>query len=264
MKLSIVTPTYNRENLLKRLYVSLLNQSCLDFEWIIVDDGSTDSTSILVKNFISDSSLDIKYINKENGGKHTAVNLGIKVSSGEYIFVVDSDDWLPHNSIELILIKIGLIQKDINYEKIAGICGLKSLKTGLVGNAIENEGFYNYLDFRYKYKIKGDKAEIFKRHIYLKNLFPEFLGEKFCPEALVINRISKKYDMYFFNEIIYFCEYQNDGLSSKIYTIRKNSPKATLIYYYELFRSHIPIYYKIRALINYLRFFIVKKSSGGK
>lgn len=264
MKLSIVTPTYNREGLLKRLYISLLSQSCRDFEWLIIDDGSTDNTDVLVQEFLNTSSLNIKYIKKENGGKHTAVNSGIRNSSGEYIFIVDSDDWLPSNSIELILIKLKLIEKEDNYEKIAGICGLKSLRTGLVGNFLEREGVYNYLDFRYKYKIKGDKAEIFKRSIYLQHLFPEFIGEKFCPEALVINRISKKYDMYFFNEIIYFCEYQNDGLSSKIYTIRKKSPKATLSYYYELFKSNIPIYFKIRALINYLRFFLITKILGGK
>jgi len=113
----------------------------------------------------------------------------------------------------------------------------------------------SYLTYRYKYGIIGDKAEIFKTSILKENKFPEFKGESFCPEALVWNRISLNYDMYFFNKIIYLCEYQDGGLSDRSTELRRESPQATLLYYAELSMCDISIYNKIKASVNFWRFY---------
>lgn len=254
--ITILTPTFNRANLLTRLYESLCRQTIYNFEWILIDDGSTDETSSLAKNFLLSNKFQFKYLYKNNGGKHTAINRGIDVARGEYIFIVDSDDFLPRNSIQIIIEKINFIKNLDNYSQICGICGDKQdIHRSKFSTSIMEEYIGNYLDFRYKLNIKGDKAEVFKTAILKEFKFPEFQGEKFCPEALIWNRIAMKYDMLFIKNIIYFCEYQDGGLTSKIVEIRKKSSKATLLYYKDLFQNkRVPNYHRLRAFVNYLRF----------
>lgn len=103
MKLSIITSTYNRAHTLGQLYNSLLTQTCNSFEWIVVDDGSIDNTESLIKNFISENKIDIKYIYKINGGKHDALNIGINNALGEMTIIVDSDDYLEEYAVETII-----------------------------------------------------------------------------------------------------------------------------------------------------------------
>ena len=261
--ISIITATYNRESLLKRLYDSLCKQESKSFEWVVVDDGSIDNTENLITEFKNENRINIIYLKKENGGKHTALNLGIELANFPYVFFVDSDDVLPENSIKTIIDKIGKISLRSDYKNLAGICGDKAHLDGqVVGSVLEGEIVCSYIDFRYKYKIIGDKAEIFKTEILKKYKFPVFENEKFCPEALIWNRISKEYNMFFFNKTIYLCEYQNDGLSKQNYRIRKNSPNATLLYYKELYSNYnVGYYFKMRSLINFWRFYFFCYSS---
>jgi glycosyltransferase involved in cell wall biosynthesis len=79
---TIFTPTFNREHLLPRLYKSLCEQTYKDFEWLVVDDGSTDNTEILLKKYIAEADFPIRYISKSNGGKHTAINEGVRQAKG--------------------------------------------------------------------------------------------------------------------------------------------------------------------------------------
>lgn len=256
--ITILTPTYNRAGYLSRLYKSLCKQTVLDFEWLLVDDGSTDKTSILIESFNQDL-FKFRYLYKFNGGKHTALNLGVEQAEGEYIFIVDSDDCLPSNSIETIIKEIKYIKTLNDFEEICGVCGEKQ-------NITEDEFKISFdkpivctpIDFRYKYKIKGDKAEVFKKSILLEYKFPEFFGEKFCPEALVWERISLKYKIYYFPKIIYYCEYLENGLTNKITEARIKSPNATLLYYKELSsNAKIPYIYRVKGIANYIRFKIL-------
>lgn len=266
--ISIITATYNREKFLPRLYDSLCKQTSISFEWLVVDDGSTDNTFSLIQKYINENILDIKYIRKENGGKHTAMNLGVSSAKYEYTFFVDSDDYLPNTSLEIIINNILLIRNFSDYANISGICGNNIDAAGhLIGDECPNSIVMNYLDFRYKLKIKGDKSEIFKTQILKDYKFPEFEGEKFCPEALVWNRIALQYDMFFFNKAIYVRDYQNNGLTSKIIKIRKESPNSTLLYYKEFYETKdVNNLVRIKALINFWRFYYnsdLKNYSGG-
>src|SRR6478672_7236545 len=90
---SVVTATYNRAHTLGRTYESLQAQTFRDFEWIIVDDGSTDGTGSLVSGWAQESSFPIRYVSQENGGKHTALNHAVSVARGTFLASVDSDDW---------------------------------------------------------------------------------------------------------------------------------------------------------------------------
>ena len=101
--ITVFTPTYNRAHLLPRLFQSLKQQTAAEFEWIIVDDESSDETETVVKKFLDERTpFPIRYYKQKHGGKHRAVNLGVKEARGSYFYIVDSDDWLPDYAVELL------------------------------------------------------------------------------------------------------------------------------------------------------------------
>lgn len=257
MLVTVFTPTYNRAYCLPALYDSLQRQTCKDFEWLIIDDGSSDNTDELAQEWLKEDSFHIRYFKQKNGGKHRAVNRGVSMAKGELFYIVDSDDILPDNSLELI----SLQYKNISHEpSFAGVCGLKA---GFDGHLVSRGADFDTLDctsleIRSKYRVVGDLAEVFKTTVLKEFPFPVFDGEKFCPEALVFNRIALKYRLRFFSEIVYLCEYRNDGLTSSIDRIRMKSPQATSLCYWEFFHCPIPLKLKLRYAINYWRFFFCK------
>lgn len=101
MKFTIFTPTYNRAYILPKLYQSLLRQSNKDFEWLVIDDGSTDNTETLVQKYINENKIPIRYYLQKNQGKHIAINKALNLANGEYIVTVDSDDYIVDNHIEI-------------------------------------------------------------------------------------------------------------------------------------------------------------------
>ncbi|MBD5192957.1 MAG: glycosyltransferase family 2 protein [Bacteroidales bacterium] len=253
MLITVFTPTFNRAYRLDALYKSLLNQTNNDFEWLIVDDGSTDNTGDLINSWVEENKVNIRYFRQTNGGKHRAINYGVKEAHGTLFFIVDSDDILPLNSIELIAQHYQLIK---NRPEFGGLCGLKAYYDGTcVGNS-EAFGVYecsNY-DIRYKYGLKGDLAEVFLTNTLKEFPFPEIEGERFCPEALVWNRIANKYITHYFSDIIYNCEYLDDGLTKKITQLRQMNPIAASMTYAEMLTAPIPFIWKLRAALNYWRF----------
>ncbi|MCI6160801.1 MAG: glycosyltransferase family A protein [Prevotella sp.] len=250
--ISIITPIYNRKKFLLGLYESLDSQTCKDFEWIVVDDGSMDEPEAFFRETCI-KSFPARYIKKENGGKHTAVNLGVKEANGELVLILDSDDTLPKDSIEKIQHYYSLCKER---KDCGGVCGLMAHHDGsLIGKGFAQEHLYeNSLDLRYRLHVTGDLLEVFKTTVLRECPFPEIASEKFCPEALVWNRIATKYKLYCFNEVVYHRDYLDGGLTDKIVKIRMNSPIATMMTYQELTVCDIPLLPKMKAAINYWRF----------
>jgi glycosyltransferase involved in cell wall biosynthesis len=253
MLITVFTPAYNRAHLLQRLYDSLCSQTFNDFEWLIVDDGSKDNTEDVIKAFIAEDKLNIRFIKQTNGGKHRAINHGVAVARGELFFIVDSDDSLPTDSLQIIYDTYVEIQQDQSFGGVSGLdCDNKGI---LIGNGLPQDFIdCNSIDIRYRYHVMGDMSEVFKTSVMKEFPFPEISDEKFCPEALVWNRIANKYKLRYVNRAIYIAEYQSDGLTSKMVKIRMDSPVASMICYSELNRHHIPFIQKIKAAINYWRF----------
>jgi glycosyltransferase involved in cell wall biosynthesis len=237
----------------KLLFESLCVQTFNDFEWLIVDDGSEDNTEIVVNSFIAESELAIRYIKQENGGKHRAINRGVREAKGELFFIVDSDDQLPLDALQIINNTYIEIRKDYSF---GGISGLDCYPDGkIVGSGLsQNVIDCNSIDIRYKYHVTGDMSEVFRTDVMKEYPFPEIDGEKFCPEALVWNRIAKKYKLRYINKAIYIAEYQQDGLTSNIVKIRMKSPVTAMICYSEFVNQNIPFIQKIKGAINYWRF----------
>ena len=234
------------------LYDSICNQIYKDLEWIIVDDGSSDSTKEYVDEFISEKKIAINYVYQSNQGKHVAINKGVSLAKGELFLILDSDDELPNFSLQVVAQKYEQIKSN---KKIGGVAGRGMYKDGkVVGNDNFSELTTNSLDVRFKYNVTGDLSEVFKTEVLRAFPFPEIPNEKFCPEALIWNRIAQTYDLFFFNKAVYKIEYMPDGLSSRIVKIRMTSPIASMLTYSELESYRIPIVQKIKANINFWRF----------
>lgn len=249
--ITVFTPTYNRAKLLPDLYESLKRQTCKDFEWVIVDDGSTDDTESLVKQWIPQADFSICYTKKENGGKQRAVNLGVQKAKGEYFFIVDSDDILTDNAVETALKWFDTIKDEKGFGGIGGQKGYKNGKA--IGDSFDGV----YLDAtsleRAKYRITGDKAEIFYTDVLKKFPFPEFEGEKFVPEALVYNRIAQAgYKLRWFNEIVYLAEYLPDGYSANVDRLLISNWQGYSLYVKELMQSNGPLKAKLIPLAGYI------------
>lgn len=259
--ITVLTPTYNRASLLIILYQSLIKQDFDDFEWIIVDDGSIDATTEIVDQFIQERQIVITYIKQANGGKHRALNRGVKEAKGELVLIVDSDDSLPINSLSIIYSHYLDIKDN---SSIGGVCGLMAHHDGtIIGERkISSSMNLSSIEMRYEYGFVGDVCEVFKTDVLREFPFPEIENEKFCPEALVWNRIATKYKLHYFNEVIYYRDYLDDGLTSKIVRIRMNSPIASMICYAELNQLDILFKDKFKAAINYWRFRLCYNGSG--
>jgi glycosyltransferase len=265
--ISILTPTYNRGKLLLPLYESLKNLTFEDFEWLIVDDGSEDDTEQYALSWIAhniqNAEFPIRYIKKSNGGKHTAINRGVREANGELILILDSDDTLPADSLATIA---QYYEQCKGYKDCAGVCGLMAHHDGqLIGTGFPKEPMYeSALQFRYAEKgnVTGDLLEVYKTSVMREFPFPEIENEKFCPESLVWNRIANKYKLFCFNKVIYYRDYLEGGLTSKIVKIRMKSPIASTMTYAEMLDYNISLKWKIRSAINYWRFkYCIKNKS---
>ena len=251
MILTILTPTYNREYTLERLYNSLVKQEDKDFLWYIIDDGSSDNTKIKVEEFIKDNKIKIKYDYKPNGGKHRALNYAIKKINTELTFIVDSDDWLENNAVSIIK---QYHKKYKNNEKICGYSFLRKYPNGEINDKKfpRNELIGNYIDVRINGKIGGDKAEVFLTKCLLEFLFPEFENEKFLGEDVVWFDMALKYDMVHINSSIYISDYLQDGLTKNRRKNNINSPIGCMERAKRLMNNKCNILTRIKGILSYI------------
>lgn len=221
--ITILTPSYNRGHLLHKLFESLKKQNSYNFIWLIVDDGSSDSTREIVDIMKKDSPFDVEYIYKNNGGKHTAINVGVGRINTELTFIVDSDDMLLDNAI----VEIEKVhRKHCTNNKI---CGYSFQRVDFSGNINVESGYANehigsYIDVRLKRKKIGDMAEVYKTNILKDYPFPIFGNEKFLGEDIIWIEIAKTYDLVFLNIPIYVCDYLNEGLTKNRRKITMSNP----------------------------------------
>lgn len=222
MKITVFTPTYNRAHLIGRLYDSLCRQSCRDFEWLVVDDGSTDGTDILFERLKAEANFPIRYVRQENGGKHTAINTGLELAQGTLFFTVDSDDWLTDDALEKVACWESELPKDGNY---CGFAGRLADTTGtLSGNASDGTCLDGTTMDRYG-EARGERAMVFYTEVHRKYPYPVFPGEKFLTEAVTWNRMARDgYRFRFYNDVIWIYEYQPDGLTNVGMALYQRNP----------------------------------------
>lgn len=209
-KLTIFTPTYNRAHTLPRLFDSLVNQTNYEFEWLIVDDGSTDDTEEIVKTFITEK-FPIRYIKQKNGGKHIATNIGLKCAYGELFTCLDSDDWFYPEAVAFF------INQFAENNEMNALISLDTFENGdIVGEKLPKIDNVNWVDLRYKYQIKGDKCYVFRTKIVKNMTFPQYGASIHMPPSYQLFDFSRYYNFHLSNEKTKFVEYQKDGISSKV------------------------------------------------
>ncbi len=241
--ITVFTPTYNRVKTLPRLYDSLKKQHYKDFEWLVIDDGSSDGTKEYIASLIKEDKIKINYIYKENAGKMSAVNLAHQKAKGEAFIAIDSDDMLYPNILKELAHDYELIKDN---EEVAGIVYLAAYESAIdkpIGSYLPSDmTICKYIDLRIKYKVNGDKATLWKSKVLKNYAFPIIEGEKFIPDAYLMMQISKKYQIMTLNKIVMLVEYQENGLTNNYFSLVKHNPLGTSLYYKELYCFDKSIY----------------------
>ena len=250
-EITVLTPAYNREKLLKKLYKSLCNQDCKDFVWLIIDDGSSDNTGEYVEQIKENADFSIVYYKKENGGKHTALNYAYQYIETPLTFIVDSDDTLTGDAISII--------KEIycKYRDEKDICGFSFLRGKPDGGYLSSSGVpldgmkESYVECRINRNISGDMAEVWYTHCLKEYPFPEYQGEKFLGEDIVWVRMAQKYKMRFFNKVIYISDYLEDGLTNNRRKHNIKSPNGCVARAEAFLESSSILKIKIKSALQY-------------
>lgn len=254
MILTIFTPVYNRAYILPQLYESLKRQTCKDFEWLVVDDGSVDAVGHLLENWAKEGLINIRFVRKENGGKHTAINRGVELANGELFFIVDSDDALTPDAVQTILVEWSRVK----YKNLSGIAFLRGHMTdnGLesVPESVfpEDNVISNIIEMKYNRGTSADTAEVWTTESLRRHPFNIYPGEKFMSEGMVWIRIAKEQDMLFRNKIIYICEYLEDGLSMQGKKLRFLCPKGGIEGSLETMSAHFNLKMRIKQTLLYI------------
>ena len=257
---TIFTPSYNRAHTLPMLYKSLCKQTCKNFEWLIVDDGSTDNTEEIISEYKSQTlDFPILYHKKENGGKHTAINRGVELAKGELFFIVDSDDVLTSDAVATILND----WKDIRDKNLCGISYLRGYsETEVIGDEQPvDHGIDNFVNVRFNLGIGGDKAEVWVTEYLRLYPYPVFEGEKFFGETWLWIKLARERDMLWVNKIIYITEYLEGGLSKSGRALRIKCPMGGLTNALELMSKEFTLKNRIKQALLYEAYsFFAKRS----
>ena len=232
LKLTIFTPTYNRGYIIEKLYRSLRSQTVTAFEWLVVDDGSSDNTEALFDAWMQeDNGFSIRYYKQENGGKCRAINKGLELARGELFLNVDSDDYLTEDAVEKILLWESQLPKDQKFCAVAGNLGTgrdETPNTPLPGAYFDGNAFDRYG------VVDGERAFAFYTDIHRQYLYPDCPGEKFMTEAVTWNRMAHDgYRIRYYNDIIWIYEFREDGLTKAGYQLFLNNPQGTGIFFRE-------------------------------
>ena len=232
MKISVLTTTYNRCDELEKLYTSLVvnAQSGVDFEWLIMDDGSTDKTKVNVQNYIKQNIIHIEYYHQKNQGKMAAINNLMEHVKGDICFTCDSDDQLTVNCMDIIKKHA---KKLLNDETVYALLFLKKVnKKKISGKKFpEKDHRSDMFSLYFRENITGEKILVFKTAVRKKYRHELEADEKFVTEARMYHKMDLDFKMICFNTPVMVCEYQEGGYSKNI----SKQFKANPIGYYKYF-----------------------------
>lgn len=221
--LTVFTPAFNRAHLLPRLYESLKNQTLQDFVWLVIDDGSTDRTKALIKDYQQENHIDIQYVYQENQGMHGAHNTAYEHAETELNTCIDSDDFMPHNAVELIVKKWKTIADKTQYAGIAG------LDADLQGNLIGTRFTLNTTTIEAFYRTggKGDKKLVYRTDL-MKSLppYPLFPGEKYVGLSYKYLLADLQFPLVTLNEVLVIVDYQQGGSSNNMLRQYYKNPRG--------------------------------------
>ncbi|MGE8014868.1 glycosyltransferase family 2 protein [Bacillus mycoides] len=258
-KLTVFTPTYNRAYCLQGCYESLKQQTCKDFIWLIIDDGSDDNTKELVHSWVSEDYIDIRYYWQPNQGMHGAHNTAYEMIDTELNVCIDSDDSMPSDAVE----KIINFWNENGNEQVSGIIALDLYKDEkVIGSKLplhlNRSTLFNLYN---KHGVTGDKKLVYRTELTKKYPYPIFKNEKYVGLAYKYYMLDQKYEMLLMNEALCYVEYMPDGSSMNMLKQYRQNPKGLAFYRKELMK--LPFtnrLFKYRQAVHYVSSSFIAKN----
>lgn len=248
MRFTVLTPTFNRARTLPRVFASLCAQTFRDFEWLIVDDGSTDETESLVSSWRAD--FPIRCLWQPNRGKHTAVNFGVGVARGFLIAQLDSDDELLPRALEIFDQQWSALDN-----RFAAAVGLCVDDHGIAIGKPYPGAYADSFSLRESNRLVAgaERFGVIRADIWRQFPSPEFPGERFIPEGVFQSQILARHAARYFNEPVRIYHRSGDSISKTDW--RKTSPRGALLFHRMVaFTPGLPIHTRLKSAINALRF----------
>jgi glycosyltransferase involved in cell wall biosynthesis len=231
---TVFTPTYNRSHTLHRVYESLRAQTYRDFEWLVVDDGSTDGTAEIIESWRRNSDFPIRFFAQPHAGKHIAHNLALDEARGKFFIVLDSDDACARTALERMVHHWNSIPED-QRAQFSGVAGLCCDQNGaVVGDPYPSEPLdISLREQHYVYRVRGEKWGPDLTEVLRRYRFPEISNATFMPEGAIWLEIAKHYKMRCVNEV-FRIYYQDDRTPGATLTRRKSLGDGATgrLYYY--------------------------------
>jgi len=261
---TVFTPSFNRAYILHRVYESLKAQTYRAFEWLIIDDGSTDETYELIKRWQEETTdFPIRYYWQKNKGKHVAFNRGVREAQGEFFLPLDSDDACVPEALERFKYHWDSIPIE-QRELFSGVCALCMDQNGkVVGDHFPFDPTdSNSLEIYYRYKVKGEKWGFQRTEVLHQYPFPEIEGARYIPEGVIWNAIARLYKILFVNEMLRIYYSQNARFSDQItrsLSTASSHPKGCALFYKLCLNDdivwfrHAPFEF-LRSAVHYVRF----------
>ncbi|MFZ5807380.1 MAG: glycosyltransferase family 2 protein [Verrucomicrobiota bacterium] len=222
---TIFTPTYNRAHTIHRVYESLRKQTFQDFEWLIVDDGSTDNTKNIVAAWQKEASFPIRYLWQENKGKYRAMNIGFREGKGEFFLTLDSDDTCTDNALEILKKE----WEHIPSQEKKRVCGITVLCEDEQGRVVgdkfpQDRMLASSLEMHYRWRVKGEKWGFIVTRILREHPFPEIEGVKFLSPSVAWLPIAEKYKTLWLNLPLRTYHQGHDQITTKL---KSHIPRCT-------------------------------------
>lgn len=221
---SVITPVYNRAELLNKCFKSLVDQTNYDFEWIIIDDGSTDNSLEVARSFKAD--FPIKVVAKENGGKHTALNASHQYIEGKYVLILDSDDYLISTAVATVINDWSKYEEQDEVAMVVFLRGSDEDHPLCMAYPGDEGKQVDIIRYNRKTIISSDACEVIRTELFKKYPFPVFEGEKFIAEGALWSRVGFTHKCVYINKVIYICKYLEGGLTKSGKPMRVHNPNG--------------------------------------
>jgi glycosyltransferase involved in cell wall biosynthesis len=253
MQFTIFTPTYNRAHTLHRVFDSLQQQTFTDFEWLIVDDGSTDDTAAIVEKYKETATFPIRYFYQPNQGKHIAFNKGVREANGAFFLTFDSDDACISEALALYQAHWDAIEDKKNF------CGVTARCVGQDGRPLSKKHLppildVNSLDLRYKYGISEEMWGFTRTDILREFPFPEDIKNSWVPENIVWSEVGRRYKTRFIDVPIriYYTNEAHGSVVTANRISRKTNDTGRIMYYAYAINHELRFFFDAPILVSKL------------
>lgn len=220
---TLLTPLYNRKEFLPALFETLKYQTRRDFQWLVIDDGSSEDSRREIEDFARGSGIFTEYYYKPNGGKHTALNYAHPYIKSDWVFILDSDDTLTPDAASAVCEKI----EEYGDRPDIGVLSFQCVSPQgdvFVDFGMREDTVSDHIEYRINGKRAGDCCEIVRTDVLKKYAFPVFSGENFMDETHLWVGSADEYKTVYISKAIYVAEYQSDGLTRQGLTMWVKNP----------------------------------------